>query len=126
MFLVLYSAGLLPGLFALPAGWGDITIGATAPLAALQLANFKHRRGFLLWQLLGIFDLVVAVTLGATVRLIDPNAVSTGVMSVLPMSLIPTFAVPLLIVLHVICIAQARRWKEGEGSVRERVPATFS
>lgn len=125
-FLVLYSAGLLPGLFALPAGWGDIAIGATAPLAALQLANFKRRRGFVLWQLLGIFDLVVAVTLGATVRLIDPNALSTGMMSVLPMSLIPTFAVPLLIVLHVICIAQAGRWKEGEGSVRERVPATIS
>ena len=125
-FLVLYSAGLLPGLFALPAGLGDIAIGATAPLAALQLANFKRRNAFILWQALGIFDLVLAVTLGTTVRLIDPHAVATGVMTVLPMSLIPTFAVPLLIVLHVICIAQARRWKEGEGSLRERVPATIS
>jgi len=26
-FLALYSAGLLPGVFALPAGWGDIAIG---------------------------------------------------------------------------------------------------
>jgi len=73
--------------------------------------------------LLGTLDLVVAVTLGTTVRLIDPRAVSTAVMSVLLMSLIPTFAVPLLIVLHVICIAQARRWKEGEGSLGKRVPA---
>ena len=32
-FLALYAVGLLPGVFALPAGWGDIAIGATAPLA---------------------------------------------------------------------------------------------
>jgi hypothetical protein len=38
------------------------------------------------------------------------------------MSLIPTFAVPLLIMLHVISIA-ARRWKEeGRSQVGERVP----
>lgn len=126
-FLVLYSAGLLPGLFALPAGLGDIAIGATAAVAALQLANFKRRKGFILWQILGIFDLVLAVTLATTVRLIDPHAVTTGVMTVLPMSLIPTFAVPLLIVLHVIGIAQARRWKEGEPArVGERIPAAVS
>jgi hypothetical protein len=39
VFLVLYSYGILPGLFALPAGWGDIVIGASAPLAALALAH---------------------------------------------------------------------------------------
>ncbi len=38
-FLALYTVGLLPGVFALPAGWGDIAIGATAPLAALKLRN---------------------------------------------------------------------------------------
>src|SRR5713226_9049819 len=61
-FLVLYAAGRLPGVFALPAGWGDIAIGATAPLAALKLANFSRRRGFVFWQVLGIFDLVMALT----------------------------------------------------------------
>jgi hypothetical protein len=108
-FLVLYAAGILPGVFALPAGWGDIAIGATAPTVAIKFANFSHRRGFIFWQILGIFDLVMAVTLGTLARLISPNAVATGVMTVLPLSLIPTFAVPLLIMLHVICIAQARQ-----------------
>ena len=37
-------------------------------------------------------------------------------MTVLPLSLIPTFAVPLLIVLRVICIAQARHSKERQYS----------
>jgi hypothetical protein len=38
-FVVLYAVGLLPGVFALPAGWGDIAIGLTAPFAALKLAK---------------------------------------------------------------------------------------
>jgi hypothetical protein len=124
-FLVLYAAGILPGVFALPAGWGDIAIGATAPLAALRLANFSRRSSFIFWQILGIFDLVMAVTLGTTARLISPHGVPTQVMTVLPMSLIPTFAVPLLIMLHVICIAQARQWKERQHShVGEQLPSS--
>jgi hypothetical protein len=31
-------------------------------------------------------------------------------MTVLPLSLIPGFLVPLFLILHIICIAQARRW----------------
>jgi hypothetical protein len=123
-FLALYAAGLLPGVFALPAGLGDIAIGATAHLAATNSANFSRRRGFILWQFLGILDLVVAITLGTTARLIDPHGVSTGVMNVLPMSLIPTFAVPLLIIIHVICIAQARRWREPQyAPLGEQLPS---
>ena len=115
-FLVLYAAGILPGVFALPAGLGDIAIGATAPLVAIKLGNFNHRRGFIFWQILGISDLVMAVTLGTIARLISPDGVGTGVMTVLPLSLIPIFAVPLLIMLHVICIAQARQWTERQYS----------
>jgi hypothetical protein len=39
VFLVLAAYRILPGIFALPAGWGDIAIGATAPLVALKLAT---------------------------------------------------------------------------------------
>jgi hypothetical protein len=109
-FLVLYAYGILPGIFALPAGWGDIAIGATAPLVAFKLANPRHRTSFMVWQLLGMADLVVAVTMGTTARLIHPHGIDTGAMTVLPLSLIPTFAVPLLLMLHAILIAQARRW----------------
>lgn len=109
-FLVLYAYGILPGIFALPAGWGDIAIGATAPLVAFKLANPRHRTNFILWQVLGMADLVIAVTMGTTARLIQPDGISTAAMTVLPLSLIPTFAVPLLLILHVIAIAQARRW----------------
>jgi hypothetical protein len=111
-FLSLYAAGLLPGFFALPAGWGDMAIGATAPWAALKLTNFSRRRGFIFWQILGMIDLVTAVAMGTAARLISPHGVPTAVMTVLPMSLIPTFAVPLFFILHIISIAQARQWKE--------------
>ena len=114
VFLVLAAYGILPRLFALPAGWGDIVIGATAPLVALKLANPGHRRSFIAWQLLGMADLVTAVTLGTLAGVIDPHGVAASAMTVLPLSLIPTFGVPLFMMLHVICIAQAARWRVTE------------
>lgn len=109
-FVVLAAYGILPRLFAWPAGFGDIAVGVTAPLAALLLARPERRGTFLFWQLLGIADLVNAVTLGTLAGVINPQGIPTQPMTVLPLSLIPTFAVPLLLILHLICIAQARRW----------------
>jgi hypothetical protein len=110
VFLVLYTYGILPGMFALPAGWGDMAVGATAPLVAMKLATPDRRKAFILWQALGISDLVMAVFLGSAAAFFNPRGIATSAMTVLPMSLIPTFIVPLLLILHVICIAQARRW----------------
>jgi hypothetical protein len=120
VFLVLGTYKILPAFFALSAGWGDIAIGVTAPFAALWLAkpglaksglaNPARRKGFIFWQVLGIADLVNALALGALAGVIDPHGIPTAAMTVLPMSYIPTFAVPLFLILHIICIAQARRW----------------
>jgi hypothetical protein len=127
VFLVSYTYGILPGVFALPAGWGDIVIGATAFSVGMKLANPSHRNSFILWQWLGIADLAAGVSLGALARFIgpqgltNPNGITTAPMTVLPLSLIPTFAVPLMLILHIICIAQARRWsKQTHSGVRER------
>jgi len=122
-FLALYTYHLLPGIFALPAGWGDILIGATAPLAAYKLANPGHRKTFIAWQLLGITDLVLAIASGALSRSIVPesgSAITTAPMALLPLSVIPTFGVPLFLILHIICIAQARRWTETHAPIGER------
>lgn len=113
VFLVLGTYKILPEFFALPAGWGDIAIGATALPVAMSLARPEHKTSFIVWQLLGVADLVLAIALGAAARFIDPQGaagISTLPMSLLPLSLIPTFAVPLLLILHVISVAQARRW----------------
>jgi len=88
---------------------------------AWKLANRAHRSSFILWQLLGIADLAIAVSLGTTAGLISPQGPSMAPMTTLPLSLIPTFLVPLFVILHVICIAQARSWK----TVSESVPQTM-
>ena len=116
VFLILSSYGLLPWLFSLPAGLGDMAIGITAPWAARRLANGEHTGAFIFWQLLGVLDLVAAIALGTTARLIDPSAPGMGPMSVLPLSLVPTFFVPLLLMIHVVSIAQARRWQDQDYS----------
>ena len=126
VFLVLATYGILPNLFAQPAGWGDMAIGATAPLAALALANPRHRRSFVLWQILGMADLVTAIAMGTLATVIHPRGVPASAMTVLPLSLIPTFAVPLFFILHILCIGHAMRW-ERQPAVRmvqpNRAPA---
>lgn len=110
VFVVLYTFNILPGLIALSAGWGDVAIGASAPLVALWLANPRHRTTFIFWQALGILDLVNAVGVGASYQLIEPHGIPTSPMTTMPLSFIPTFGVPLFFILHLISIAQARRW----------------
>ncbi len=46
VFLVLYAYNILPGQLALPAGWGDIAIGATAPLIALKASQPQSPKEF--------------------------------------------------------------------------------
>jgi hypothetical protein len=109
-FVILQARGVLPAIFALPAGYGDMAVGATASFVAWKLANPRNRNAFILWQALGIADLLIAVSLGVTAPLLRPHGISTAAMTILPLSLIPTFLVPLYLVIHVICIAQVKSW----------------
>jgi hypothetical protein len=114
-FLDLYAHGLLPGLFAWPAGLGDIAVGATAPLIALALMrqpDFAASRRFVTWNILGIVDLVVAVTMGALSSGILKGltgGVTTAPMTELPLLLIPVYFVPFFVMLHFTALVQARR-----------------
>ena len=110
VFVLLEARNLLPSVFALSAGYGDMTIGATATLVAWLLAKPEHRGSFILWQVLGITDLVLAVGLGTTAPLLQPEGPTMRLLTELPLSLIPTFLVPLFLIFHVISIAQARKW----------------
>jgi hypothetical protein len=115
-FVLLEARGVLPAIFALPAGYGDMAIGMTATFVAWKLANPIRRNSFVVWQLLGITDLVAAVGLGTTARVLSPHGPSMVAMTVLPLSLVPTFLVPLFLIFHVICIAQARAWSDAFGN----------
>lgn len=103
-FLAVWSVDRLPGSFALPAGLGDVLVGVAAPLVAISLAKPYGRRLFYAWTAVGILDLLIAIPLGIVTRLeADMTAMAT-----VPMSLIPTFVVPLALALHVISLANAR------------------
>ncbi len=114
-FLALYAYGILPGAFAWPAGLGDIAIGVTAPwvvLALIRRPGFAKGATFVVWNLLGILDLVVAITTGALSSVLAssaPGAVTTGPMAQLPLVLIPAYLVPLFVMLHLAALFQARR-----------------
>ena len=122
-FLTLYTYKVLPGIFAWPAGLGDMAIGITAPLvlaALLRRPNFAASRSFVAWNLSGILDLTVALSIGALVPLLAPHfygAVSTSPMTQLPLVLVPTFLVPTFLMLHLTALFQARRLSKLELNV---------
>lgn len=113
-FLALYAHGVLPGLFAWPAGLGDIAIGVTAPwmvLALIRRPGFAAGKLFVIWNLLGILDLVVAVGTGAISSRLALGAAGEATifpMAQLPLVLIPAYLVPFFIMLHLTAIFQAR------------------
>jgi hypothetical protein len=43
IFLALYAGGLLPGAFALPAGYGDVFVGLTALPVAIGYARYGSK-----------------------------------------------------------------------------------
>jgi hypothetical protein len=125
-FLVLFAAHLLPGLFALPAGLGDMAVGllaATIGIRASRGWQFRART-VLRWNLWGITDLLVALT---TAFLTAPSAFQmfafdrpNELISMFPLVLIPTFLVPLAILLHIVSLIQLGRASAHVGGSRER------
>jgi hypothetical protein len=113
VFLLLYARNELPASFAIPAGIGDVLVGLAAPFVAFLAASGTSaaRRVVIGWCIVGIVDLVVAVTTGVlnapgTFGLLA-GQVTTAPMLELPLSLIPTFFVPLSILLHVIVLRRS-------------------
>src|SRR6516225_8008465 len=95
VFLIRYFQGELPGLFAIPAGVGDVLTGIFAPLVAYWWFAGKPyaRAAAIAWNLFGMADLVNAVLLGALTG-------GGGGGIVFPIVLIPTYAVPRAFLVH--------------------------
>jgi hypothetical protein len=114
-FLLQWLHGALPGVFAVPAGTGDMLVGLLALPVAVYAAS--GRRGStavaVAWNLLGIADLANALTLGflstpGPLQLLahdHPNLL----VGVYPTAMIPAFAVPLSLILHGVSLWQLRR-----------------
>src|SRR5215469_17878220 len=95
VWLVRYFAGGLPGLFALPAGIGDVATGLLAPFVAYAWYSGKPyaRTAAIAWNIFGMADLVNAVLLAT---LTNGGAGSI----VFPLVLIPAYGVPRAFLIH--------------------------
>lgn len=101
-FLALAAQGRLDAVFAARAGWGDIAVAVVAiGLVATGGALTAGRRVLLhVWNAFGFLDLIVAVGTATAVTL---NGATPGVERILtlPLSIVPTFFVPLFLATHV-------------------------
>ena len=95
VFLVRYFQGELPGLFAIPAGVGDVLTGIFAPLVAYWWFAGKPyaRAAAIAWNLFGMADLVNAVAIGSLTG-------GGGGGIVFPIVLIPIYGVPRAFLIH--------------------------
>jgi hypothetical protein len=95
LLLIRYIQGQLPGVFAIPAGVGDVLTGILAPIVAyLWYAGKPYaREAAIAWNLFGMVDLINAVALGTLTG-------GGGGGIVFPTVLIPVYAVPRTFLIH--------------------------
>jgi hypothetical protein len=109
-FLVLHAAGQLPGIFALPAGFGDVMVGLTALMVGARAGRSENDQLVILWNCLGISDLLIALATGFLSAPTRFQILSLDAPNVLigsfPLVMIPIFAVPLSIVLHLASLSK--------------------
>ena len=118
---MLWADGRLPWQFALPAGIGDVVTGCLAVVVAARLArNAAGARSAVYgWCLFGIADLVVALMMGAMTSPGRPHLLAFEAPNLLitswPLVMVPTFAVPLALMLHGIVLWRLRRETASKG-----------
>ncbi len=108
-FIVLFRRGELPFAFAVPGGWGDMLVAAAALLLLASGAPVSpaRRAAYAAWNLVGLLDILFVVATAARLGLANPESMQALLR--LPLSLLPTFLVPLIIASHVLIAVRLRR-----------------
>ncbi len=107
-FLLLNQRGELPYAFAVPGGWGDIAVAVSALLVCLvPLGEATRLRAIRFWNIFGLMDILFVLFTAARLGLQDPAQLRA--LTYLPLSLLPTFLVPLIIATHIIIFVRLRR-----------------
>jgi hypothetical protein len=101
VFLIGISQGIIAPTFGYVAGIGDILIGVTAiPMVYIIKKGYSWaRRGSMVWNILGMADLIAAIYLGVTTSQFSETTSAT--MTTWPLILIPTLGVPSLVTTHI-------------------------
>jgi hypothetical protein len=115
-FVIGWLKGTLPAGFAIPAGFGDIIAAAGALILIPMIRKGTARRGWLLaWNIFGLLDLLNAVITGILYSNSSFGILSRGVttepMVAFPVSMIPSFFVPLFILLHLLTFKRIANMK---------------
>jgi hypothetical protein len=105
-FFFLSSRGELPFAFAAPAGWGDIIVAALAVLL-LALSGARSWSLLIIWNTIGLTDILFVVMMALRLGLEDRQ--SMHALREFPLSLLPTFLVPVIIASHVLIFFRASR-----------------
>ena len=118
-FLPLAFFGVLPGLFAWPAGFGDVAIGLAAPFVVARIVRdpaWATSTGLVRFHLLGLLDFAVAIATAGLAAGGFPSLIADGVssapMDVWPLNLFPSFFVPIFIILHLSVLLKVRHLRQ--------------
>jgi hypothetical protein len=106
-FLWFSRRGRLPAAFAVPAAVGDVAVALLA--AGLLLAGAavsRHPRLLWSWNVLGLADILMVVVSAARIGIQNPASMAEVLR--LPLSLLPTFLVPLIIASHLLLFAKVK------------------
>lgn len=107
-FLVLHHRGELPRQFAVPAGIGDIVVAAMVlPVAFAPLDVRGRLRAITIWNVVGLIDMLLVIATITRLNLTDPAQLQP--FTQLPLSLLPTFLVPLILASHVVIYVRTAR-----------------
>ena len=111
-FFKMAADGEMSWAFALPAGIGDLLIAATAPWVVFVLLKNRTpttRRWVIIWNIAGIADLLLAVTLGFLTNFPLQARLESVLADDLTMGFIPMVAVPACVLLHLVGIVTLSR-----------------
>jgi hypothetical protein len=107
-FLALYARGELPYAFAVPGGVGDIIVALFALLVVFLPVGFERRQHLIyIWNVVGFIDIMLIVVTAAYFSFSWPTQMRA--LTRLPLSLLPTFLVPLIIATHIVIFARIAR-----------------
>jgi hypothetical protein len=110
--------GLMAGGFAIPVGIGNLVVALlalhTVPVVAARAPGWRARLRLLTWLGLAEFGMTIAIAILGFLSLaspLDPPMLTDRYASVarLPLSLFPTYLIPLFSVVHIITLVRLRK-----------------
>ena len=120
VFVVMAAVGVLPAIFGVPAGLGDVLAGSASLLASRWFTSGRWGR-VLIWNVFGLLDFINAAVLGLVTAPGPLHALQTNPTSALlleqPLVVVVIFMVPIYTLLHLVSMSYL---------VASRSKATFS